>query len=521
MLLAEPQVNAVGDRRQYLGNSGWHRFRDHIRFVSGVSWRDTWRWQMTLLAAIVFVLGLACQGHPTPTGELNSVVHPGAVETAEPVPRGHDKESRATAADERATDVNEDGFVDLLDLSIVAANFGPRPANESRVDVNNDGLVGLLDMALIGHNLGRLAPQPLRPMQVRRSFPNLTFQRLTNLLQPEDGLDRIFVTEQAGRVLVFPNDQQAAQAIIFLDISDRVSEAHNEEGLLGLVFDPDYRTNGYLYLYHSASTPRRSVLSRFTASQYDPNVADPQSEFIILEIDQPFGNHNGGQLAFGPDGYLYVGLGDGGSGGDPHGNGQDRGSLLGSLLRIDVRGLSADERYRVPPDNPFVGVAGAQEEVWAYGLRNPWRFSFGKDTGLLWLADVGQSRWEEIDLIKKGLNYGWNIMEGEHCFSPSTNCDQAELELPLWEYSHSPGNCSVIGGYVYHGRGIPSLLEAYVYGDFCSGKIWALRYDGNSVTEQMLLVDSTLFISSFGQDLDFNLYVLSRNDGIYHLVPAE
>ena len=356
---------------------------------------------------------------------------------------------------------------------------------------------------------------------MRRSFPNLTFQRLTNLLQPDDGLNRIFVTEQAGRILVFPNDQQAAQAGIFLDISDQVSEANNEEGLLGLAFDPDYKTNGYLYVYYSASTPRRSVFSRFTTSRHAPNVADPLSEFIILEIDQPFGNHNGGQLAFGPDGYLYVGLGDGGSGGDPHRNGQDRGSLLGSLLRIDVRGLSPGERYRVPPDNPFVRVASAREEIWAYGLRNPWRFSFDQDTGLLWLADVGQNRWEEIDLIKKGLNYGWNIMEGGHCFSPTTSCDQAGLEMPLWEYSLSAGNCSIIGGYVYRGRGMPSLLGAYVYGDFCSGKIWALRHDGNSVSEQMLLVDSTLFIASFGQDLARNLYVLSRDDGIYHLVPAE
>ena len=364
-------------------------------------------------------------------------------------------------------------------------------------------------------------PQPLRTMRVERAFPNLNFQRLTNLVQPDDGHDHIFVTEQAGSIRVFLNDQRATKADIFLDITDRVKEADNEEGLLGLAFDPDYKNNGYFYVYYSAAGPRRSVVSRFSVSKGDPKMADPDSEFVIMEILQPFGNHNGGQLAFGPDGYLYIGLGDGGGGGDPGGNGQNTGTLLGSILRIDVRRVSDDKNYRVPPDNPFVGVTGAREEIWAYGLRNPWRFSFDEHTGFLWVGDVGQSSWEEIDVVKKGLNYGWNIMEGRHCFSPRTDCEEAGLELPLVEYSLSAGNCSAIGGYVYRGRGIPSLLGAYVYGDFCSGNIWGLRYDGELVTEQMLLVDSDLLVTSFGQDLARNLYILSRNDGIYHLVTAE
>ena len=321
---------------------------------------------------------------------------------------------------------------------------------------------------------------------------------------------------------MFPNNQQVLQAGTFLDITNRVSEAYNEEGLLGLAFDPDYKSNGYFYVYYSAASPRRSVLSRFSVSQSDPKLADPNSEFIIMEIAEPFGNHNGGQLEFGPDGYLYIGVGDGGppSGGDPLGNGQNTSTLLGSILRIDVSGVSGQMNYRIPIDNPFVGVADGRDEIWAYGLRNPWRFSFDKATGLLWTGDVGQSDWEEIDVVTKGLNYGWNIMEGFHCFSPSVGCDVTGLELPAVEYNHSDG-CSVTGGYVYRGPEIPMLFGAYVYGDFCSGKIWALRYDGNSVTEQKLLVDSTLSITSFGQDLDKNLYVLSRNDGIYYLVTAE
>ena len=287
-------------------------------------------------------------------------------------------------------------------------------------------------------------------------FPNLTFQRLTNLVQPDDGLDHIFVTEQPGRIRGFLNDQQAKDAHIFLDISDRVSERGSEEGLLGLAFDPGYGNNGYFYVYYSADGPRRSVLSRFSVSKNNPNAADSDSELIVMEILQPFSNHNGGQIAFGPDGYLYIGLGDGGSGGDPSGNGQNKGTLLGAILRIDVNGASSEVRYRITSDNPFVGVPGARGEIWAYGLRNPWRFSFDPVTGLMWVADVGQNEWEEIDIVGKGLNYGWNIMEGNHCFSPRANCDASGLELPIAEYDHSDG-CSVTGGYAYRGSDALSL----------------------------------------------------------------
>jgi glucose/arabinose dehydrogenase len=307
---------------------------------------------------------------------------------------------------------------------------------------------------------------------------------------------------------------------MFLDITDRVNRGGDEEGLLGLAFDPAYQQNGYFYVYYSAANPRRSVVSRFKLDQQNADMADPQSEVIIMEVAQPYANHNGGQLVFGPDGYLYIGLGDGGSAGDPHGNGQNLGTLLGKILRIDVSGLSAPGDYTIPVDNPFVGTEGARAEIWAFGLRNPWRFSFDSQTGLLWAGDVGQGSREEIDIIVKGANYGWNIMEGLDCYLPSTGCNQSGLTLPVFEYDHSQG-CSITGGYVYRGDRIPSLQGSYVYGDYCSGKIWALTYDGGAVTENILLVDTGLSITSFGEDPAGNLYILDRQGGIYTLVQTE
>ena len=256
------------------------------------------------------------------------------------------------------------------------------------------------------------------------------------------------------------------------NIRNRIKAERNEEGLLGLAFDPDdYGSNGYFYVYYTAPDSRsgiasRSTVSRFSVSGDDPDMADPQSEVVILEVDQPEVNHNGGHLAFGPAGYLYIALGDGGGGGDPKGNGQKLTTLLGSILRIDIGGVSAEESYSVPEDNPFVGVPEARDEIWAYGLRNPWRFSFDALTGTLWAADVGQDRLEEVNVVQAGMNYGWNLMEGSDCFSIDP-CDRPGLELPVAEYDHTEG-CSVTGGYVFRGRGMPSLQGAYVYGDFCS-----------------------------------------------------
>ena len=361
---------------------------------------------------------------------------------------------------------------------------------------------------------------PLRKMRVQPAFPALSFRQPVALTYADDGSDHLVLALQAGRIVTFLHDRAATSATTFLDITERVSDRGDEEGLLGLAFDPQYRLNGYLYVYYTASQPRRSVISRFSVAEGDPNAADPSSERVILEVPQPYANHNGGQLVFGPDGYLYIGLGDGGSAADPHGNGQNTATLLGSILRIDVSTIESHGAYAIPPDNPLVGQGdGAREEIWAYGLRNPWRFTFDRLTGDMWAADVGQNRFEEIDIIRPGVNYGWNVMEGLHCFPNQTGpCRQQGLEKPVIEYGHEDG-CSVTGGYVYRGSRLPSLYGAYVYGDFCSGKIWALRHDGVRVTESLELVDSSLLISSFGEDSNGELFVLSFDGMIYQLGP--
>ncbi|MFB0557307.1 MAG: sorbosone dehydrogenase family protein [Dehalococcoidia bacterium] len=390
-----------------------------------------------------------------------------------------------------------------------------RIVHHARIILLTVGVVALA--SLLACDSGPIIPPG--SIQVERVFPDLSFQEMTNLVQPDDTSGLIFVTEQRGVIYAF-SANNSQQADVFLDITDRVNRGGGEEGLLGLVFAPDYQENGYFYVYYSAADPTRSVLSRFGLDQENTDVADPESEVIIMEVAQPYSNHNAGQLAFGPDGYLYIGLGDGGGAGDPQGNGQNLGTVLGSILRIDVSGLSAPGDYEIPADNPFVGTEGARAEIWAFGLRNPWRFSFDLETGLLWAGDVGQNLWEEIDIITKGANYGWNIMEGSHCYSPATGCDQSGLTLPIIEYDHSQ-RCSVTGGYVYRGDQIPSLQGYYIYGDYCTGNIWALAYNDNVVTENILLTEAGLRITSFGEDLAGNLYILDRQGGIYTLVQAE
>ena len=364
-----------------------------------------------------------------------------------------------------------------------------------------------------------VTPVKLRRLRVERAFLAIGFERMVDMAFPDDGSNRAFLVLQPGRIMVFPDEQATALAQEFLDIRARVNDRGNEEGLLGLAFDPEFSTNGHFFVYYTASDPRRSVVSRYTVMADDPGRADAASELVVLEIAQPFSNHNGGQLQFGPDGYLYISVGDGGSGGDPRGNGQDLSTMLGTILRIDASALDLDAVYSVPPDNPFVGREGARPEIWAYGLRNPWRFSFDRATDNLWAADVGQNRFEEVDLIVPGGNYGWNRMEGLHCYPrPQTPCDKGGLVLPVFEYGRNFG-CSVTGGYVYRGKTLPSLYGAYVYGDFCSGKIWALRHDGESVLEQLEVADTSLSISSFAEDLAGELYILSFDGKIYRFAP--
>lgn len=347
-----------------------------------------------------------------------------------------------------------------------------------------------------------------------QAFPNLQFEAPVDIQHAGDGSNRLFVLEQKGRIRVFENDSLTTGTDLFLDISSQVLYG-GEQGLLGLAFHPNYEENGYFYLDYTSSDPRRTVISRFSVSQNNPNQADPESELVLLEVEQPYSNHNGGQLTFGPDGYLYITFGDGGSGGDPENNGQDRSTFLGSIIRIDVDNPADGKNYGIPDDNPFVGNNnGWLEEIYAYGLRNVWRFSFDPETDILWAADVGQNAYEEIDIIESGKNYGWRIMEGLHCYNPSSDCDQAGLELPVWEYSHSDphGGYSITGGFVYRGENAGEIYGYYIYGDFVSGRIWAFAPLGNP-SNTLLFNNTGLAISTFGVDEKNELYFASFTNG--------
>jgi glucose/arabinose dehydrogenase len=325
-----------------------------------------------------------------------------------------------------------------------------------------------------------------------------------------DGSGRLFVVEQTGVILIIRAGRLLPRP--FLDIRGRVI-AGGEMGLLSVAFHPQYARNGRFFVNYTADgASLRTVIAEYRVSAADANVAEPAGR-VLLEIAQPYRNHNGGLNLFGPDGMLYIGMGDGGSGGDPHNNGQRLDTLLGKLLRIDVDGAAP---YRVPPDNPFVGRSGARGEIWAYGLRNPWRFSFDRTTGRLFLADVGQNQWEEIDLIQKGGNYGWRTMEGAHCFNPPDGCSRTGLILPIAEYGRE-GGCSITGGYLYRGGRIRDLVGRYLFGDYCSGTLWALRDDGGRWVRESLL-DTGLRINSFGEDQAGELYVVDHRGTVQQLV---
>lgn len=355
---------------------------------------------------------------------------------------------------------------------------------------------------------------------VENAFPSLSFTDPLYIDHAGDGSNRLFVVEQGGIIRVFDNDPSASSASVFLDLSSQIDDTGNEEGLLGLAFHPDFENNSFFYVNYTASNPDRTVVSRFHLSANDPDQADPNSETILLEYDQPASNHNGGHLAFGPDGYLYIASGDGGGGGDPGNNGQDPATLLGAILRIDVDGSSNGNNYAIPANNPFVGNnEGYREEIYAYGLRNPWRFSFDSNNGTLFAGDVGQNAYEEIDIIERGGNYGWNIMEGNHCYN-AENCNTDGLELPVWEYSHNLGR-SITGGYVYRGSSLPGLEGWYVYGDFITGLIWALDASDPDNPENIELINSNLNISSFGTDMNNELLICSFDGSIYKLVEEQ
>jgi len=382
---------------------------------------------------------------------------------------------------------------------------------------------------LLAHSWRRLAelnplvaaelPSSVAPVDVRVS-PGVTEVRLVEVAR---GLDRplfvasapgrsgLFVVEQTGRIRIAHDGRLLEPP--FLDLSADLDSSSGERGLLGLAFAPDYADSGRLFVAHTAPGP--AVVVRGFRASGDPDRADPRSARLVLSMADPAGNHNGGMIAFGPDGHLWIGTGDGGSAGDPWNNAQDTDSLLGKILRVDVGRWP----YGIPADNPFADGRRGRPEVWAYGLRNPWRFSFDRATGELWVADVGQYAWEEVSVEDPrrggGLNYGWKTMEGRHCFSPRKGCDPTGIHLPVHEYGHDQG-CSVTGGYVYRGREIPGLVGRYLFSDYCSGRLWALRRTPEGV-EVAVLAETGRRVSSFGEDAAGEVYVVDHAGAVLRL----
>ena len=373
-------------------------------------------------------------------------------------------------------------------------------------------LIGLLCGSLHAYAGSMAAPSGEAPVALA---PLVTkgLEKPLFLTHAGDGSDRVYVVEQPGRIRIV--EKGALSSVPFLDILDRVLTDDTERGLLGLAFHPDYRHNGRFFVNYTRRPDGATVVAEYRRGG-SPDAAS-REERVVLVVMQPESNHNGGMVAFGPDGYLYIGMGDGGAGGDPGNRAQNPEELLGKILRIDV---DHGDPYAIPADNPFA-QQGGRPEIYAMGMRNPWRFSFDFKTAELWVADVGQEKWEEVDLVTRGGNYGWRLMEGAHCYNPAVACPTAGLAVPVMEYGHEAGRCSIIGGYVYRGRALPALQGWYVSGDFCSGEVFVFRKSDESggVAGPTVLLKTSFRISSFGQNEAGELYVLDHGGGIYRLVP--
>jgi glucose/arabinose dehydrogenase len=385
-------------------------------------------------------------------------------------------------------------------------------------------IVLLLAMVPMAQSIARLTSEVEQAS--RQQFPDISLKLVTSALsQPVgvttagDGSKKLFVIQQHGLILIVKRGEPNGRP--FLDIT-HLTDANGEQGLLGLAFHPSYDSNRRFFVHYTAANGD-TVIAQFKRTRPNTDTANEESERILLRVEDPYSNHNGGDLHFGSDGYLYIALGDGGGGGDPKENGQALDTLLGKILRIDVNGTEASMQYAIPDDNPFVGVAGARPEIWNYGLRNPWRFSFDSATGDIWIGDVGQNAIEEIDVgragSQRGLNYGWDIMEGSSCFEPEQGCDSTGLTLPVAEYSHNEG-CSVTGGYVYRGQRFPDLEGIYFYGDYCSGSIWALSAaDPTMGATKVLSTDNR--ISSFGTNRGGELLVTDHGGRLFKIEVAQ
>ncbi len=366
---------------------------------------------------------------------------------------------------------------------------------------------------------------------IERVFSTLRFDRPVYLTGAGDQSQRIFVVEQAGVIRWFSKQEEQPTSDIFLDIREWISRRGNEEGLIGFAFHPEFKNNGYVYCHFSSKRDKAegqraapNILSRFKISE-DPNKVDVDSELVLMKIQQPYENHNGGSLEFGKDGYLYLSLGDGGYRDDPHGNGQNVSTLLGSILRIDVDRQDEGKQYSIPTDNPFINVQDARPEIYAIGLRNVWRFSFDRKTGDLWAADVGQDRTEEVNIIRKGGNYGWNRYEAKDDFQPKTAIERSELAIerhdqPVAFYGRQWGG-SITGGYVYRGKKFPELDGSYFFGDYMTGNLWRTKKDNNGEYQTELARRTGRSIASFGEDDDGEVYLLSFDGGIYQVVTTD
>lgn len=353
---------------------------------------------------------------------------------------------------------------------------------------------------------------PDKSIQALDAFPSLRFTSPVDIKHAGDESNRLFVVEQAGTIKVFENAAGTQNAATFLDIKSKVASG-GERGLLGLAFDPDYKNNGFFYINYTRANPLTTVIARYKATTPAGNAADVASETILFTFAQPYDNHNGGSLQFGKDGYLYIATGDGGSGGDPLNNAQNRKSMLGKILRIDVKS-STKGNYGIPAENPYSSsTEGFLPEIYAYGLRNPWKISFDSASDKLVAADVGQNEREEINLITKGGNYGWRIKEGVDCFNPGSNCNTAGLIEPIYDYSQSNGDRSITGGYVYQGSDITSLKGKYIYGDFASGRIWSLEINGEKAGANAKLLENAGSVSTFGQDAKGEIYFANYQNG--------
>ena len=356
----------------------------------------------------------------------------------------------------------------------------------------------------------------LLPVVSRGALSILPFSHSLNspvfLTHAGDQSGRLFIVEQPGTIRIL--ERGSLLGVSFLDIKARVA-FRGEQGLLGLAFHPEYQRNGRFFVNYTRKADGATVIAEYRRSD-QVNRAEREERVLVL-IPQPYSNHNGGMIAFGPDGYLYIGMGDGGSGGDPQNRAQNKDELLGKLLRIDVNGRLP---YGIPEDNPFV-KGEERPEVFAKGLRNPWRFSFDRETGDLWLADVGQNKWEEVNVVRKGGNYGWRVMEGFHCFNLQEPCSKERFIPPVLEYDHQGGRCSITGGYVYRGKAIPALVGAYLYGDYCSGEVFAVRTaQGERVGGEPWVLKTNVSISSFGEDDKGEIYMLDHKGSVHQLVPG-